>query len=114
MQEVCIFLKERPFILKMWLIVWIANFNLLSIAAEFVAYVLFVAESSDVSGIFVLIYKLLVDLQVIFKSVSVWGVAVLALWIFDRRRKKTALNRLARYEARNCGFVKDLPVVTLG
>ena len=113
MQEVCIFLKERPFILKMWLIVWIANFNLLSIAAEFVAYVLFVAESSDVSGIFVLIYKLLVDLQVIFKSVSVWGVAVLALWIFDRRRKKTALNRLARYEARNCGFVKDLPVVTL-
>ena len=112
-QEVYIFLKERPFILKIWLIVWIVDFNLLSIAAEFVAYVLFVAESSDVSEIFVQIYKLLVDLQVIFKSVSVWGVAVLALWIFDRRRKKTALNRLARYEARNCGFVKDLPVVTL-
>lgn len=112
-REVYMFIKERPFILKIWVIFWIVDFNLLSIAAEFVAYVLFVAESSDVSGIFVQIYKLLVDLQVIFKSVPAWGVVIIALRIFNRRRKKTAMNRLMHYEARNCGFIKDLPVVTL-
>ena len=40
-------------------------------------------------------------------------IATVAWLIFNHWRKKIALNRLRHFEARNCGFINELPIVSM-
>ena len=107
------FIKSHTIILKIWAIIWLFNLNCVGIAAEFFAYYFYFAASFDICSLYVQAVKLLADLAVPIKAFP-WECTVLIAWyVFDKYRKKIALNRLRHFEARNCGFINELPIVSL-
>ena len=107
------FLRHHRWIYRSWLLIAILHLNLATILVEFIAYYFYFAVSIDVLSVFVQIRKLLIDLTPFWKVFNVCGVAIVALWLFNRWRRNIALNRLRHYEARNCGFINELPIVTI-
>ena len=107
------FIRERRYIWVTWLIIWIFHLNLATIVIEFFAYYFFFAISFNVGSIYTQFVKLFVDLQVIFTYVPLWSLVIIGLVLFDRWRRNVAKNRLRHFEARNCGFINDLPIVTM-
>lgn len=107
------FIKSHAIILKIWAIIWLFNLNCVGIAAEFFAYYFYFAVSFDVPSLYVQAVKLFVDLRVPFKAFP-WQFTGAIVWlIFNKWRKKIAVSRLRHFEARNCGFINELPIVSL-
>ena len=107
------FIKSHTIILKIWAIIWLFNLNCVGIAAEFFAYYFYFAVSFDMRSLYVQAVKLLADLAVPIKAFP-WECTVLIAWlIFNKWRKKMAVSRLWHFEARNCGFINELPIVSL-
>ena len=107
------FLRAYPRIFKCWLALWLAHFNFISIILEFFAYYFYFAVSFDLPSLYVQAVKLFADLRVPFKAFP-WQVTGVIVWlIFNKWRKKIAVNRLRHFEARNCGFINELPIVSL-
>ena len=92
---------------------WAVQLNLVSIGVSATAYYLWFSVSYDFSTLYIQAQKLTADLQVFFGVFPKWGLIVLAWLLFDRWRKKIAMNRLRHFEARNCGFIGELPIVSM-
>ena len=92
---------------------WAFHLNLASIVIAFFAYYFYFAVSFDFVGIYTQIVKLVRDLQPFFRFFPWWGLILIAYVLFERFRKKIAVNRLRHFEAKNCGFINDLPIVTM-
>ena len=107
------FICAHRWILVCWLILWVANLNLATIGVEFLAYYFFIAISYDFSTIYAQFVKLISDLSTPFKYFPWWGILPLAVYLFDRFRKGIAFNRLRHNEAKNCGFINELPIVSM-
>ncbi len=107
------FLRSHKWITRIWIAVAALHLNLVTIVVEFLAFYFYFAVSIDVSTIFTQIRKLFMDLETFWKVFNVWGLIILALWLFNRWRKNIALIRLRHYEARNCGFINELPIVSI-
>ena len=107
------FIRGRRYIWITWLIIWVFHLNLATIVIEFFAYYLFFAISFNVGSIYTQFVKLFVDLQVIFTYVPLWIFVIIGLVLFDRWRRNVAKNRLRHFEARNCGFINELPIVSM-
>lgn len=107
------FLREHSWIWISWLIMWAFHLNIASIVIEFFAYYFFFSVSFDFVGIYTQIVKLVRDLQPFFRFFPWWGLIFIAYVLFERFRKKIAVNRLRHFEAKNCGFINDLPIVTM-
>ena len=107
------FLRSHGWLWKLWLFVFFVHLNLVSIVIAFLAFYFYFAVSFDVPSVFVQVYKLVADLQVFFRTVPLWVFAFLAYPVFCRRREKLALGRLRHFEARNCGFINELPIVSM-
>lgn len=112
-REYTAFLKAHPIIFKCWSALWLAHLNFISIILEFFAYYFYFAVSFDVPSLYVQAVKLFADLRVPFKAFP-WQVTGAIAWlIFNKWRKKIAVSRLRHFEARNCGFINELPIVSL-
>ena len=107
------FLRSHGWLWKLWLFVFFVHLNLVSIVIAFLAFYFYFAVSFDVRSVFVQVYKLVADLQVFFRTVPLWAFALLVYPVFCRRREKIALGRLRHFEARNCGFINELPIVSM-
>ena len=107
------FLRSHGWLWKLWLFVFFVHLNLVSIVIAFFAFYFYFAVSFDVPSVFVQVYKLVADLQVFFRTVPLWVFALLVYPVFCRRREKIALGRLRHFEARNCGFINELPIVSM-
>lgn len=107
------YLKRNNYIYILWIIAWIFSFNLASIIVSFFAYYFFFAMSFKFETIYVQVCKLFIDLKVIFNALPWWVFVIIALVIFDLWRKKIAQSVLRHYEARNCGFINELPIVSM-
>ena len=107
------FLKRHLWIVVCWAILWAFHLNLASVVIGFFAYYFYFVLSFDVGNLYVQVCKLFIDLQVVFRHFPWWSVATVAWLIFNRWRKKIALNRLRHFEARNCGFINELPIVSM-
>ena len=107
------FLRSHGWLWKLWLFVFSVHLNLMSIVIAFLAFYFYFAVSFDVPSVFVQVYKLVADLQVFFRTVPLWAFALLVYPVFCRRREKIALGRLRHFEARNCGFINELPIVSM-
>ena len=112
-REYIAFLKAYPIIFKCWSALWLAHLNFISIILEFFAYYFYFAASFDMSSLYVQAVKLFADLRVPFKAFPWQVTGVIAWLIFNKWRKKTAVSRLRHFEARNCGFINELPIVSL-
>ena len=107
------YLSEHRGIWICWIVLWLFHLNLASVVTGFFAYYFYFVLNFDVGNLYVQVCKLFIDLQVIFRHFPWWSIATVAWLIFNRWRKKIALNRLRHYEARNCGFINELPIVSM-
>lgn len=107
------FLQQNPAIWICWIILWVFHLNAASIVMGFFAYYFYFVLSFDVTNLYVQVCKLFIDLQVIFRHFPWWSIATVCWLLFNRSRKKIALNRLRHFEARNCGFINELPIVSM-
>ena len=107
------FLKEYRYIWVLWLLLWSVQLNLMTIAIEFIAFYLYFVMSFEVSTIYVQVCKLFIDLQVVLKVFPWWSLVTVAWLLFNRFRQKIAQAHLRHLEARNCGFINELPIVSM-
>ena len=92
---------------------WAFHLNIASIVIEFFAYYFFFSVSFRVDTIYTQFVKLAIDLQPFFSFVPWWSLSVAAYCLLYNFRKKIALNRLRHFEAKNCGFINELPIVSM-
>lgn len=107
------FLDTYRWIWKCWVFIWVCNLNFATIGIEFFAYYFYFVISFDFANIYVQLCKLIIDLQVLFTHFPWWTVLTGIYVLFNRWRRRFALNRLRHYEARNCGFINELPIVSM-
>lgn len=107
------FLRKHSGILTLWCVMWILHLNLASIIIAFFAYYFYFAVSFDVGSIYTQLVKMVLDLQPFFRFFPWWSLVIFAYVLFERFRKKVALNKLRKYEAKNCGFINELPIVSM-
>ena len=108
-----IFLESSPKWKSLWLWIWLGNINFLSIFVAFISYYFYFAVSFDVASIYPQLVNLLKDLLLVLRYFP-WFITGFVVWvIFMRMREGIAMRILQRNEARNCGFIKELPIVSM-
>ena len=107
------FLKDNRFYLKLWLLIWLINTNILSIIVSVVAFVLYFSTSFAVGQIPHQLYKLILDLTLMFDSLPWFVWVVVAFIVFDNWRKRYADMRLRRFEAVCREFLGTLGVCVM-
>lgn len=107
------FIRSHAWIWICWVILWALNFNLGTVAVEFFAYYFYFAVEFDFGTVYTQFVKLFADLKTPFVYVPCWTLLFLIYPLFDKFRKRIANSRLRHYEARNCGFINELPIVSL-
>ncbi len=107
------FLRENKRLWKAWIYTWVLHLNLASIVVGFFAYYFYFSVAYDFSTVYVQFVKLAMDLQVLFQSFPWWCIGGGAWYFFTRWRRKMGNNKLRHFEARNCGFINELPIVSI-
>lgn len=92
---------------------WVFHFNFASVLMGFLAYYFYFAVSFDLATVYPQICRLIIDVQIPFRYFPYWSLLFVAWHLFQRWRRRIALSRLRRYEARNCGFINELPIVSI-
>ena len=107
------FLKRNPKIVVLIIVGWAFNLNFGAIFVSALGYYLYFASSFKFSGLFFQFGKLLMDLQVLILRFP-WYLFLPFVWhLFVRWREKRGISHLQHMEAQNCGFIKDLPIVSM-
>lgn len=107
------FVRQHGRYWKLWLILWLYNFNIIAIGLEAIAFYLYFIVSLDAANLYVQLLKLLLDLSVMFRTVPLLIWLVVAYAVLDIIRRKIGYSRLNRYERRNRGFINERPILTL-
>ncbi len=107
------FMKEYAYIPILWAILWAFHLNLASIIIAFFAYYFYFAVSFRFGTMYVQVCKLFIDLQVILKVFPWWWLVTFGWLLFNRFRQRIAQAHLRHLEARNCGFINELPIVSM-
>lgn len=111
-QEFWQFTKTHKFALW-WLLLALLALNVYTYVLEGLAFLLYFASSFDVANIYTQIYKLLVDLDIMFSSLPLAAWIVLC-WLFVVwLRKRIGKNKLRRMELKNCAYVNTFGVATM-
>ena len=107
------YLAENTKWKAVWIWVWLGNINFLSIAVAFLAYYFYFAISFDLSSLYPQAVAFWKDTLLVLKYFP-WVITSTVVWIcFCRFRENRARNVLEHNEARNCGFINELPIVTM-
>ena len=107
------FYRSNQNLVTATIIIWLLNFNLITVLVEFLAYYFYFVVTYELSTLYVQFGKLFIDLQAIFIHVPLWIILIFVVrWLHDRR-KSIAKSFLRHMEARNCGFIKELPIVSM-
>jgi hypothetical protein len=107
------FIRQHGWIYKCWVVLWILQLNLATIVVEAFAYYFYFVVSFDFGTLYIQFAKLFIDLQVLFTHFPWWTLVTAAILLFCRFREKIALNTLRHFEANNCGFINELPIVSI-
>lgn len=107
------FLKQYTYIPTLWVICWAFNLNLASIIVAFFAYYFYFAVTFRFETMYLQFCKLFIDLKVALEVFPKWSIIALGYILFDRFRRKIAQAHLRHLEARNCGFINELPIVSM-
>ena len=98
---------------ELWALIWLLNFNIITIAVEALAYYFYFVMSFDLLNIYQQVYKLLLDLSVMWKFIPLPGWIIIGTWIFDKIRKKIGDDILWHHELMNRGFINERGVFVL-
>lgn len=106
------FWKSTSIFSNLALFIILLNLNVITVIVEFVAYFLYFAATFSLSTFFVQIVKLCIDAQMIFR-VPAAVLIVVGIYFIDKLRRSVAKQRLQHMEAKNCGFIKSLPIIKM-
>ena len=107
------FLARNPKLVALFVIGWCLNLNFGAILVSFIGYYLYFASSFKFTGIFFQFGKLIMDLQVLVLRFP-WYLFLPYVWrVFAHWREKRGIDHLQHMEAMNCGFIKELPIVSM-
>ena len=101
------FVIDHKIYKTIWLLIWAYNFQILTIAVEFIAFYLYFIVSFDFLNIYRQIIKLLMDLSVMIKFIPFIVWCLIGYLILDYYRKKIGYSNLSHMEARNGGMVEE-------
>ena len=106
------YVKKSNF-LKLWVVIWLYNFNIITILIEFFAFYFYFVVSFDLTNVYRQFYKLFCDLTtpIAFIPTGVW--LVLIYWFICYIREKIAYKRLRHFERKNCGFINERSIAIL-
>lgn len=107
------FVSAHFYYVLIWAFLWAISFNLVAVVIEFFAFYFYFIVSFDVGNIYIQVYKLLLDLSVMFKFVPVFVWVIVGLIIFDKFRKKRGYANLWHMELMNRGFINERPIVSM-
>ena len=107
------FLRNKRWIGVTWITIWATNFNITPIIISFFAYYLYFVISFDLISLYGQFCKLIIDFKMVLLYLPVWLEVIIFWKIFDGMRKGIGLGLLRYFEARNCGFIKELPIVSM-
>lgn len=105
------YIRQHKCLYVFWLILWLYNFNIITIIIEFISYYFYFTISFDFVSIYKQVYKLFLDLNNMFEFVPIWCYVIIGFLIFDHIRKKIAYARLNHFERKNRGFINARPIV---
>ncbi|MBE5743035.1 MAG: hypothetical protein E7360_06970 [Clostridiales bacterium] len=108
-----VFLAENSYIKKAWTVIWLFNFNIISIGVAVFAYYFYFALSFDLFNIYKQVVKLVIDLKVVITKIPIVFIIIYVVKKFNEWRKGIAYSRLYHMESRNCGFINELPIVSM-
>lgn len=98
--------------LMIWLLIWLSNFNVVTIIVGFLAYYIYFVFSFDFSGITFQLFKLVYDVY-IFTKIPWYVWAAAALIYINKKLKDKAYDWLQHMELRNRGFINERPIVVM-
>ena len=107
------FLEENSKWKAAWLWIWLGNINFLSIVVAFISYYFYFAVSFDILSLYPQVINLFKDLLLVIRHFP-WFITGTVAWIiFTNIREKMGAATLQYHEARDCGFIKELPIVSM-
>ncbi len=107
------FLREHRQLWICWLVMVVFHLNLASVVVGFLAFYFYFVVTFDLATVYTQVCKLVIDMNVILRYFPWWSLIIISWLLFNRYRRKIALNRLQHFEARNCGFINELPIVSM-
>ena len=107
------FIKENSFYGKIWLFIWVYNFNIIAIAIEFIAYYLYFVASFEWTTLYIQVLKLLMDLSVMIDFIPLFGWFLITLWVINMIRHSIGYKRLNHMELKDRGFINERPIVIM-
>ena len=96
-----------------WGVIWIMSLNVASILVAFVAYYLYFSVTFKVTTLYGQVCNLFLDIGLVLKQFPWFLTGTIAWWLFNRMRENIGRQVLQHNEARNCGFIKELPIVSM-
>lgn len=112
-KEYVAFLRDHPKMWKFTVFVWLCNLNIVTILVEFFAFYFYFAAVVELSLIPTQLFKLLIDLIIMFAGAPLLFWCVVGFLIFDYVRKAIGFAVLNAHEESNRAFIDDLPIVCM-
>ena len=107
------FLKARPKLWKPFVFVWLCNLNIVTILIEFFAFYFYFAAVVELRLIPTQLFKLLIDLIIMFAGAPFIFWAAVGYVVFDLVRREIGYSILNDHEASNRSFIDELPIVCM-
>ena len=107
------YIDQHPKWKNAWLWIWLTNVNFVSIIVAFISYYFYFAVSFDIPSLYPQIINLFKDILLVLRYFPYVITGTLVWIIFVHIREKIGMNILQYHEARNCGFIKELPIVSM-
>lgn len=107
------FIKAHSTYLKIWLFIWLYNFNVITVIIEFFAFYFYFAMSFDIASLYTQVYKFGLDLWAVIDFVPLWVWIIIAYFTLNTVAINMAYQRLYHRERRNRGFLNERGVVTI-
>lgn len=108
------FVFSRGYYVKILLVIWLFNLNVMSILACLVGIYFYFLASFDVGYLATTLIKFGADILIMFVSANVLFWLVLIYVCLTKMLKKVAYMILEHHEMRNRGFINAQPLGTLG
>jgi len=102
-----VFLNQRKIYVRLWLCLWLINLNVVSMVLETVAWLIYFIVSLNIANLYLQVYKLSMDVALMFSSLPTWAWFILAYILLDKIRKRNGLKRLRKFEQRNKNFINN-------
>ena len=107
------YIRENGQLKIAWIVIWLINLNIASIIVAFVAYYLYFAVTFKLTTLYGQFCNLILDLELVLKQLPWFLTGTIAWLIFNRIRENMGRQLLQYHEARDCGFINELPIVSM-